>query len=168
MNIKTFFRIALKLIGLLLLIIGVIVAVPILFITFSINPHYEHIIVGILIAGIFLLIYGSMIFKTNWFINTFKLDQNFEEERLDFTNFKLDSLVTLMLLVLGGYFILSNIIPLLTTLYFAFSHDSLNDQGFTINNAKHILWISTLLKMLLGYVLIAKVKCVTQIGRAHV
>jgi len=76
MNIKTLFQIALKLFGLFTLITGVIVAVPTLFIIFKFSFFYEHIIVEITIAGIFLLIFGSMIFKTNWFINTFKLDQN--------------------------------------------------------------------------------------------
>lgn len=107
MTPKTFWTIFIKILG-LFLIIDSITVVPQAFVTIMYALGSETLTSFILLlaaliltAGFYLIILKYCVYNPSWIINKLKLDQGFEEEKLDISLDK-NTVLTLSAIILGG------------------------------------------------------------------
>ncbi|RRQ45289.1 hypothetical protein [Chryseobacterium sp. SC28] len=110
MQINTFWKILLKIIGLLLLF-SCISLIPQFYSTLSFtsgNLDTENLLIvwlmQILSVIIYILIIRLFLFKTEWLVEKLKLEKNFNEERID-VNIKSSTVLNIAIIVIGGLMI---------------------------------------------------------------
>jgi len=83
-------------------------------------------IAGLLLvsAAVFILILWLFIFRSYWIINKLKLDKGFDDEKIDL-NIKLNTALTIAVIVIGGLMFADALPQLLRYIYSAFQHDEL-------------------------------------------
>lgn len=143
MNPTDFFRVTLKLIGLLLLFNGVVPAFVNLY--EWVNSDMTSVIFLILTIIIVLSIIYALLFKTDKVLNTLKLDKGFDAETFSITNKKSSLMIEIGAGVVGLFFILKNLPNVLIELYFyfRFSASSLNHAEQYISD-EYALYLSIL------------------------
>lgn len=122
MEIKTFWRIVIKGIGLWLLINSVYV-IPQFASTFSFFQDQldwgKLITVWLITFGtliLYLLAVGIFLFKTEWIVNVLKLDENFTESRIDI-NLPYNNVLSIVVIVIGALVFVEAIPKLCSTVY---------------------------------------------------
>lgn len=153
MQIRTFWTLLLKLLGLWLLLSCVYILPQFFSLFYYINEDLDMKdllpLLGIIVLTItiFYLIIKLFLFKTDWLIDKLKLDQNFTEERIDL-NIKSATVLRIAVIIVGG-------------LIFVDTLPSLCQQLFQFFNQKMLLreypetgWlIFNFVKALIGYLL---------------
>jgi len=103
MNIRTFWNILLKIIGIFLVIKGVGVIMEYLgsFAVVSEIERASYVVttLGFLILYFFIL--WLFVFKTHWLIDRLNLEKGFEEERINLKN-DFSAIITIAIIVIGG------------------------------------------------------------------
>ncbi|MCR4033067.1 MULTISPECIES: hypothetical protein [Flavobacterium] len=122
MEIKTFWRIIVKGIGLWLLINSVYI-IPQFASTFSLteNGVNWNILTGVwavLLGNLFvyLLITGFFLFKTEWIVNKLKLDKNFPQEKIDI-NLPYRTVISIAVVIIGAIVFVEALPKLCSTIY---------------------------------------------------
>lgn len=123
MEIKTFWRIVVKGIGLWLLVNSIYV-IPQFASTFSFAElgglNWENLIaVWIITLGtlaVYLLVTGFFLFKTEWIVRVLKLDQKFTENRID-VNIPYKSALSIAVIVVGALIFVEAIPRLCSSIY---------------------------------------------------
>ncbi len=122
MEIKTFWRIIIKGIGLWLLInsVYVITQFASTFSFFQDQLDWGNLITVWLITFgtliLYLLVIRLFLFKTEWIINVLKLDQNFTEKRIDI-NLPYNNILSIAVIVIGALIFVEAIPKLCSTVY---------------------------------------------------
>ncbi|OIQ28536.1 MAG: hypothetical protein BM564_09040 [Bacteroidetes bacterium MedPE-SWsnd-G2] len=132
MKPRDLFRVILKLIGLLLLFNGVVPA----FINLVewLNTDLTSVIFLVLTIIIVLCVIYALIFKTDWVLNTLKLDKGFDSETFNFTSNKTSLFIEIGAGVVGLFFVLKNLPQVLIELYFYFRFNA-----STLNHAEQYI-----------------------------
>lgn len=122
MEIKTFWRIVIKGIGLWLLINSVYI-IPQFASTFSFNQYQldwgNLITVWLITFGtliVYLLIVRMFLFKTEWMVSALKLDKNFTESRIDI-NLPYTNVLSIAVIVIGSLIFVEAVPKLCSTIY---------------------------------------------------
>lgn len=123
MEIKTFWRIVIKGIGLWLLVNSIYV-IPQFASTFSFieygDLNWENLIsVWFIILGtlaVYLFVTGFFLFKTEWIVSILKLDQKFTENRID-VNIPYKSVLSIAVIVVGALVFVEAIPALCSNIY---------------------------------------------------
>lgn len=110
----------------------------------------------IIVLGLFIL----LIFKSHKVVNLLKLDQNFDDERIEMGNLNPNSIVKLALIIIGGLLIINNILAFLSHTLFAFKGDLV---GMNYKTMDTFNWAVSGLKIILGFILITNYKAVSNI-----
>lgn len=122
MEIKTFWRIVIKGIGLWLLI-NCVYVIPQFAATFSFNDgtlNWANLIsVWFITFGtliVYLLVIGFFLFKTEFIVNILKLDKNFTQEKIDI-NIPYNAVLSIVVIVIGALVFVEAIPKLCSTIY---------------------------------------------------
>ncbi len=109
----------------------------------------------IYVALILLFIIGLLYFLIRFpekIIDLFKLDQNFDQQKISINNFNQKNILTIALIIIGGFLVIENINTLLSGLYLAF-RKSMNPL-FPVSEHSSIALILPALNLLLGGILL--------------
>lgn len=114
MQIKTFWKILIKIIGLWILL-SCVSLIPKFFSTLSftngdLNTKSLMILWAVLLVAIivYILVIRLFLFKTDWLIEKLKLEKNFTEDRIDL-NIKTITLLTIAIIVTGGLILVESL-----------------------------------------------------------
>ena len=130
MTINTFWRILIKILG-LLLILGALTVIPQWF--SSIYSAYQigdfeslTILTLIFLAILFIyyFVFRLCVYKTSWIIEKLKLDRDFENQNIEL-NSKSFTIISIATIVIGGLMFVENIPILLREIFIFFQQESL-------------------------------------------
>lgn len=154
MQIKTFWKILIKIIGLWILL-SCVSLIPKFFSTLSFTNgslDTEGLLIlwiVLLVAVIvYILIIRLFLFKTDWVIEKLQLEKNFTEERIDL-NLKTSTILTIAIIVMGGLILVESLPSFCSELFDFFQQKSLlRDYPDTIWLIYHFI------KIIIGYLLL--------------
>lgn len=162
MEIKTFWRIIIKGIGLWLLINSVYV-IPQFASIFSFNKDQldwgNLITVWLITLGtliLYLLVVRLFLFKTEWIVNVLKLDKNFTESRIDIT-LHYNNVLSIVVIVIGALIFVEALSELCSTIY-----DFLKQKELFKDYSGASWLIFHFLKALSGYLMMTNSKTVVK------
>ncbi len=132
MTIRTFWNILLKIMGIWLILSGFSV-IPQFIWAFSVfgNQPKGSTLLGVAAIAVFLLVTAALfifimwlfIFKSDWIISKLKLDKGLDE-KIDL-NLKLNTALTIAIIVIGGLMFVDSLPQLLQNIYSGFRQDDL-------------------------------------------
>ena len=108
------------------------------------------------IAIIILFIVGLLYFLIRFpekLIDLFKLDQNFDQQKISINNFNQKNILTIALILIGGFLVIENISTLISGLYLIFRKSV--DPMFPMSDNSSINLVIPALNLLLGGILIS-------------
>lgn len=158
MQIKTFWKILIKIIGLWILI-SCISMIPQFFSTLSftngdLNTKSLMILWAVLLVAIiiYILIIRLFLFKTDWIIEKLKLEKNFTEERIDL-NMKSSTILTIAIIVIGGLILVESLPSFVSRLF------DFYQQKNILREYHETSWlIYYFIKIIIGYLLLTNAK----------
>jgi hypothetical protein len=162
MTIKTFWTLLLKILGIWLILSGLTIVPQFLSVFVFFGENYQEnffaaiFIIGLLLimVGLYFVILKLFVFNSNWLIDKLKLDQGFQEERLDFS-ITLKTVLTIATIVIGGL-ILVDALPMLIKQMFTFIQ-----QKSVFREDPEFSWIIFyFVKAIIGYLLMTNSKSV--------
>jgi hypothetical protein len=164
MTIRTFWNILLKILGIWLILAGIGV-IPQFIWAFSVidNPPDGKTmksliyLAGLLLVSVvlFIIILWLFVFRSHWIISKLKLDKGFDDEKIDL-NIKLNTVLTIAVIVVGGLMFVDSIPMLLRQIFFIFQPDDLMRKDS--NTALIIFYLA---KITIGYLLMTNSRFVT-------
>ena len=104
MNIRTFWNILLKIIGIFLVIQGVTVIMEYLgslAVASRIDDFISYMVVSLGLLILYFFVSLLFVFKTSWLINKLDLEKGFKEERIDLKN-DFSAIIKIAIIVIGG------------------------------------------------------------------
>ena len=164
MTPKDFFRVVIKIIGILLFIEGVVIAS---FNSIQYSSFLEPIsiiIYAIIVFVLFLIIFYVFFVKTEILIRLFKLDMGFDEEKFNFRNIEAKYIVEISCVIIGLYFILATLPSVVYNLFEYFKGQvSVQDSPFSgLNyNYGNIIYIDYL-TLIISVILIIQRKTISK------
>jgi hypothetical protein len=153
MTLKIFWTIFLKIFG-LYLIWQILIALPSLFSSIIVTGSQDKgslfsvISASIFLALFFIAIVRYCLFQTERVIEKLHLDKGFTEEKIE-VNIHRSSLLTIIIVILGGL-MLADALPLLVYDLFLYFQHAEAYKGFTDNRESPYL-VTNLLKVVIGY-----------------
>ena len=163
MNIRTFWNILLKIIGIFLVINGVVVCMQALaFFSAAIQGNeidngFFYIVLtllGTLLLYFFIL--WLFVFKTSWLIDKLDLEKGFNEERIDLKN-DFSTIITIAIIVIGGVTFL-DALPVLCKHVFVYYQE----KSIRFVESPTASWIIIYaIKTTIGYLLMTNSKQIT-------
>ena len=152
MTKKDLFRLIIKIFGLYWIVLIFFTLLPNYFSFIFSGPNFQWKIWLVISVLIILSLFLFLIYKTDKIIAWLKLDQGFDEDRIDFQNFNPESILNLALIILGGMLILNNVGEVLSHSFVAFkvmlAHESAIITQGAQNNIKFVL---SILNIVIGY-----------------
>jgi hypothetical protein len=162
MNIRTFWTLFLKILGIWLILSGLTV-IPQFISAFAYfgDNHQDNffaaiyiIVILLLTIGLYFVVLKLLVFNSNWLIDKLKLDKGFQEEKIDL-NITLKTVLTIATIVIGGL-ILVDALPMLCKQIFTFMQ-----QKSVFREDPQFSWIIFYsIKALIGYLLMTNSKMV--------
>ena len=156
MTNRDFFKILIKVVGLYFFIQVLFTFLPSQLGFLSFNKDSSGMFGTILyIAIIILFIVGLLYFLIRFpekIIDLFKLDQNFDQQKNSINNFNQKNILTIALIIIGGFLIIENITTLLSGLYLVFRKSV--DPMVPVNENSSINLVIPTLNLFLGGILI--------------
>ncbi|PXY39524.1 hypothetical protein DMB65_17025 [Flavobacterium cheongpyeongense] len=154
MTINTFWRILIKILG-LLLILGALTVIPqwfsSMYSAYQIGDFESLTILAIIflaILFIYYFVFRLCVYKTSWIIEKLKLDRDFETQNIEL-NSKSFTIISIATIVIGGLIFVENIPLLLREIFIFFQQESL------FKDYPKTGWILfDFFKVILGYLLI--------------
>lgn len=162
MNIKTFWTLFLKILGIWLILSGLTV-IPQFISVFAFFGESQrddlfaviYIVMALLLTvGLYFVVLKLLVFNSSWLIDKLKLDKGFQEERIDLS-ITLKTVLTIVTIVIGGL-VLVDALPMLCKHIFIFMQ-----QKLVFRESPQFSWIIFyFVKALIGYILITNSKMV--------
>ena len=162
MQIKTFWQILIKIMGMWLLF-SCISILPQFFSTLSFdngNLNLNNLL--LLWLGLFgailiyILIIRLFLFKTDWIIKILKLEKNFTEERIDL-NIPKNTTITIAIIIIGGLILIESLPNFCSRLFNFFQQKKL------LKDYSDTSWlIYYFIKTIIGYLLLTNGKNITK------
>ena len=162
MQIITFWKIIIKIIGLWILL-SCVSLIPKFFSTLSftngdLNSESLMILWLILLVSIiiYILIIRLFLFKTDWIVEKLKLDNNFTEERIDLS-IKSSTILTISIIVIGSLILVESLPSFCSSLFdFYQQKNMLKDYHETSWLIYHFI------KIIIGFLLLTNGKVITK------
>ncbi|MCP1996426.1 hypothetical protein [Flavobacterium sp. HSC-61S13] len=162
MEIKTFWTIIIKLIGLWILFSGFEIipqfTMTISFVQGEVNTaallYTWFIMISVLIIYAFLIY--VFLFRSQWIIQVLKLEKNFNEARID-VNIKSTAVLKIAVIVMGGVLLADNVPHFLSRLLTFFQ------QSEQLKDYRESSWLAYyFIKLMIGLLLLTNAKAVTK------
>jgi len=126
MNTKNFFRLVLKILGLLLISIGVIPSLSSFFLYITDDIAMSLLLFGAML--LYLIVCYFLIFDSDYLIDKLKLTKNFDEDTFTFENIKESLLLELSCIIIGLYAVI-NSLPTILLGGFLFFRENAQSYG---------------------------------------
>lgn len=159
MNIKAFWNVVIKILGILLFFEFLeILSQLFVSLTFIFVPDMEQSLVlpslvySTLILALYLIIILIFIFKSSWIVEKLRLCKNTESETLNI-DLKISSIITIAVIIVGGIIFVNGFSLLCKSLYDYFKQNNLPNY-----NSKVAWIIFNSIKALLGYLIMTNSK----------
>lgn len=160
MTIRTFWTLLLKILGLWLLLSGLSLIPQIISVFTFFSMQFSDSVIGIvfsifiilLTAVIYFLVLKLFVFNSGWIIDKLKLDQQFNEEKIDLS-ITLKTVLTIATIVIGGL-ILVDAFPMLCKQIFSF----IQQKAVYIEYPEYGWIIFYAIKSLFGFLLMTNSK----------
>jgi len=165
MTIKDLFRLLIKIMSLYFFIIAAYSSLPTIFIMAigDKNPYsLITIITSILISTGFFIF---LILKADWIIRVLKLDNGFDNEKIDITEIRQKHIFNLAVIVIGGVLFLTNFPIVLTNIVMMFKYSAkVNGETSDLFVFKNEMQIGIyFLNTILGYLMITNHSKISQL-----
>lgn len=160
MAIRTFWTLLLKILGIWLILSGLSVIPQIISVFTLFSMQFNDSVIGVIFSifvllltvGVYFLILKLFVFNAGWIIDKLKLDEQFQEERIDLS-ITLKTVLTIATIVIGGL-ILVDAFPMLCKQIFSFLQ-----QKTVFREDPEFGWIIFYaIKSLIGYLLMTNSK----------
>ena len=157
MTNRDFFKILIKVVGLYFFIQVLFTFLPSQLGFLSSNKDSSGMVgtiiyIAIIILFILALLYFLIRFPEK-IIDLFKLDQNFDQQKISINNFNQKNILTIALILIGGFLVIENISTLISELYFIFRKSV--DPMFPVRENSSINLVIPALNLILGGILIS-------------
>ena len=156
MTNRDFFKILIKVVGLYFFIQVLFTFLPSQLGFLSSNKDSSGMFGTILYIAIIILFIVALLYFLIRFpekiIDLFKLDQNFDQQKISINNFNQKNILTIALILIGGFLVIENISTLISGLYFVFRKSV--DPMFPMSDNSSINLVIPALNLLLGGILI--------------
>ncbi len=153
---RDFFRILIKIIGLYFFIEVIFIVIPSQISFVGFDSEFSGKIGTIIYIFITVLLSVAILYFLIKFpdkiINLFQLDKGFDNDQISITNFNAYNILTISLVVIGGFLIIENVTTLISLLYQEFKYS--NNPMFPRNENSSLNIILTALNIILGSILI--------------
>ncbi|MDH5598883.1 MAG: hypothetical protein OEY34_07155 [Cyclobacteriaceae bacterium] len=168
MTKKDFFRIVIKLFGLYSSILTIFTIFPSVY---SIIYAYEgfqlwdfmiYVTIPLFLSLLFLY---ALFFQPDFFISKLKLDQGFDDDDVKIDSNNPQSIIYFAIILIGGYFFVSNFSPFLLNTHFLFKN-SIQDYsesyffGEDLNDYT-MKWVQSLINLSLGYLIVSNAQFIS-------
>jgi len=151
------FRLVIKLAGLYFLFVTILPSIPMYFSLLSQNGGDLSSLLVFGVASILLLgIFVLLVFGPDIIINVFRLDKGFDTEVVDVKNYRMNEILLLALILLGGKLIIDNLPNLLSNFIFAFKSMASKNVYPHFDNDSNVKIGVNILFIMIGYLMIAK------------
>lgn len=160
MTKRDFFILIIKLFGLYSIINSIFSVLP-GSITFALSDSgipgiIWIILVLVVVVGLFVV----LIFKSENIVNLLKLDNGFDDDRIELGKLKSSGIIKVAVFVIGGLLIIDNIPIFLSHTFFAFKNDL---NGIIGNGNSGFYWAVSAIKIIIGFLLITNYKYIATI-----
>ena len=156
MTNRDFFKILIKVFGLYFFIQVLFTFLPSQLGFLSFNKDSSGMFGTILYIAIIILFIVALLYFLIRFpekiIDLFKLDQNFDQQKISINNFNQKNILTIALILIGGFLVIENISTLISGLYLVFRKSV--DPLFPVRDNSSINLVIPALNLLLGGILI--------------
>ena len=160
MTKRDFFRIIIKLFGLYFLILTLFYWIPSNYV-YTIYGFELLPLIGLLVMNaLVILLYYAIIKYADNIINITKIDQGFDDEFIIFGDLKTRQILTLGIILLGGYLLITNLSDFMQYTFLAFKDKVSNKGGDFIlteqfgSTDDYFNWSYSTISVVLGYLLI--------------
>lgn len=154
MSPRSLFNIILKVLG-ILMIRDILIVIPSLFTAFSFllnsSVDWNTIVFFVFSISLYSWTIYMLIFRTDWIIDIFRLDQNFKEENLT-VNMHRSSVLKIALIITGGLLVIDALPDLCTQIYSYWQQKKFY-PGFNTDSFINIL--IPVIKLVIGLLLLA-------------
>lgn len=155
MKITDIIRLLIKLFSLFFLAHSLFTMLPQITMSFSIGAELIFLISAAIQIVILVLIFWVLFFKTDWILRILKLDQGYENEKIELKDSKKEPVLDLAIVIVGGIVIVKYLPIFLSNLIFAFKTSSgVNDVTDSYMTDMKIRIATNLLGIIIGYLLI--------------
>lgn len=155
MKITDVFRLLIKLFSLFFLASTIFTVILPLTVTITAGNQLFYLIALIVQIVVMISIFWILFFKTDWLLRLFKLDQGFENDRIEFKDSKIEPVLDLAFVIIGGSVIVKCFPIFLSNLFYAFQTSSgINDVTESYRTDMKVRIVTNLLGMVIGYLLI--------------
>jgi len=155
MTKKDFFRIIIKLYGLYWLVNNIFSIGQITYFYAGSGNNVSTWIYSVGILTFFIIIFVLLIVGADKIIQWLKLDNGFDDDRIEFQNFNIQNILMLATILIGATMIVDNIGTFLNQLYLSVKVFMANQTDLITMNGQNVylFWLS-LTKIILGYILL--------------
>ncbi|MDQ3110867.1 MAG: hypothetical protein M3R17_13320 [Bacteroidota bacterium] len=161
---KDFFRLILKLFGLYALVICLFTFLPGTITQLWGFGELTGLLLGLCILAIPVLLFLLLLFRHDIIIRWLRLDQGFDEERINFGDLSSANILKLGSIITGGFLIIDSIPLLLNDTLFIFKASLAGKQD---HDKIYLSWGINFVKITLGYLLIRNHEFVSKLLRTR-
>lgn len=161
MTKKDLFRIILKIAGLYFIVVVLFQTLPAFFIFFNTSgPElWQSIALLSIILLLLTIIFVTLIFKPDGFINALKLDKGFDDDKVSFRRVDFSDLLKIAIFAIGLSLIVRHLPIFITHVFFLFKLLMKNQNDFTSQFHSEILtdyvsWAVKIISLIIGYLMI--------------
>lgn len=150
MTKKDFFTTLIKIFALISLISSIFTVIPngVSYVFNGIDMASAFWIIGILVITIALFLF--FLFKAELVVKFLKLDKGFDNDLIDFGNFKPNDIIKIGIFIIGGLLMINSLPPFLSYVFFAFKFSLANS---IYEHNEKFNWAISGIKLVLGYLL---------------
>lgn len=160
MTKRDFFRVLIKIFGLYALLTALFYYFPKSF-GFLINIDFSPISISWMIFTFVapILFFIILLFKVDFLIDLFRLDRGFDDERIHFEKLDSRQLILIACILIGGFMVLSNLIPFIAACIGAFADlvspkYPMTDNPFSTDVNYYPAWLIPGINVVVGYLVI--------------
>lgn len=167
MTKKDFFRIIMKCLGLYFIVYILFSILP-SNITFVLMAPDISGIIWIILVIIVILIIAFILFKPDIIIKLLKLDQGFDEDRIDLPNFNSEKILKLAIMIIGGIIIIRYLPEFMTRSLVAtkvlIGGENPDYILLKYNSQKDtIYWITSIVNLIIGFIMLTKYNLISRL-----
>jgi len=107
-----------------------------------------------------VLLFGSLIFKTDYIIKILRLDKGFDNDKMLFEKLESEQVIKLAIIIIGAFLVIKNISEILIYMVYAFQ---VNIDGKINTGYNTINWVISSAKVVIGFLLLTNYKWASKI-----
>ncbi len=165
MTKKDLFRLIIKLFGLYWLINTLFSLSQIIYFANNPSSDWTGVLYSLIVIIVAIVLFGLLIFKSDILIKWLKLDQGFDDDRIEFHNFNGINILKLAIILIGGMLIIDNLGTFLNQFYLALKihFSETNNDIYMYNGYSTYYLFLSLTKIILGYLLLIRFSVVSKL-----